>query len=105
MSESTLPDLTDLLEVVGDYYRVGEDYFINELRTNHRSMPRHVAMWIAREKMNWTWDRVADTFKRWRATVIRNVGKVEELRRMNEDFMSITDCLVYQLFVESSAQL
>ena len=93
----TPPTFKQVLTLVKHHYNVTDEYLINTDRNNYSSTPRHVAMWAARKGLAWKWDAVAAKFNRTRATVMRNVQKVEDMRDEDPAFKELTDSFENQL--------
>ena len=76
--------IRQIIEVVGNHYRVTHDQMAGEGRTDRVAWARHVAMWLAREE-GWSELEIAALFgPRDRSTVNYAVNRIRGLMLMDQ---------------------
>ena len=76
--------ILQIIDVVGNHYRVTHDQMSGEGRTERVAWARHVAMWLSREE-GWNEEEIAARFgPRDRSTVNYAVNRIRGLMLMDK---------------------
>ena len=90
--------LTDIKEVVANYYNISLEDLISKKKTKNIAYPRQIAMFIARKLTDYSFPKLGDEFGgRDHSTVLHACNKVEEDMEKSQEVKKNIDDLISML--------
>lgn len=88
----------DIIRVVADYFKIKAQDIKSERRLKSIALPRQIAMYIARTKLNCSFPELGEKFGgKDHSTIIHGVRKIEEKMKKDSNFKFIIEGLVKKI--------
>lgn len=87
--ELKIKSFEDLIDVVSNHYWIEKELILGEKRKKEFMMPRQIAMYLLKNKMHYTYERIGTIFaNRNHASVLYSCKKLEELLKKDRDVLN-----------------
>ena len=89
--------IEDTAKVVGEYYGVSLNDFLSSARNQRVSSARHVAVYIAREITQKSFEAIADFFKKKHTTMLYSYDKIKNDMKTNKELENAVNEIIRTL--------
>lgn len=86
--KKTIKSYEDILDAVSDYFWIEKEWILWENRKKEFMIPRQVAMYLLKTKLNYTYERIGNIFSgRNHAAVLYSCNKLEKIMKKDKNLL------------------